>query len=461
MRTELMGALTVLLFGGSLALAQTLPAQAPVGPERTGTPAATAPALRSQYLVIPDAAASQPPPAEPLIISSPALPDVASPNAAVAWVSSGRFYVGAEYLLWWTKKSPIPVPLVTTTTDTTQMPTATIGANGTSVVLGNQDLDTSARHGARFTAGAWCDERGELGVEASYFFLASQTVTRSVASNGGPNDPLLAVPFFADDLGMESSFTLAAPSTLAGGATLKLTSRLQGAELNGMVKTCTGPGFQFDVLAGFRFLDLRENLSFATSSLGVMDPNAPVTNNGMILNTLDQFDTHNLFYGFQIAARAEYHRGDLFISALAKLALGEMNQIVTINGAAATNVFNAPPGGPFTGVPAQIIPGSGIFAQATNIGRTSRDQFEAVPEVSINVGYRIRGGLHAFLGYDLLYLSNVIRPGNQIDRTITFSQTIQNTIAGNASAPGDRPIVPMVGSSYWAQGLNFGVEWRY
>jgi hypothetical protein len=112
------------------------------------------------------------PPAEPLRISSPVLPYAASPNGAVAWVSSGRFYVGAEYLLWWTKKSPIPVPLVTTTTDLTRMPPATIGANGTSVVLGNQDLDTSARSGARFTAGWWCDARGELGLEANYFFLA-------------------------------------------------------------------------------------------------------------------------------------------------------------------------------------------------------------------------------------------------------------------------------------------------
>jgi hypothetical protein len=379
----------------------------------------------------------------------------------VAWVSSGRFYVGAEYLLWWTKKSPIPVPLVTTTTDTTQMPLATIGANGTSVVLGNQDLDTSARSGARFTAGWWCDARGELGLEASYYFLAPRTVTRSVASNGGPNDPLLAVPFFADDFGTETSFIIAAPSTLAGAAAVRFTSRLQSAELNGMVKTCDYSGFQFDVLAGFRFVDLHESLSFATASLGVMDPTALPTNNGMILNTLDQFDTQNYFYGFQLATRAEYRTGNLFVNAIAKLALGDMHQIAHNNGAAATNILNAPPGGPFTGVPAQVIPGAGIFAQATNIGRTSRHELEAVPEIGINIGYRITRGLCAFLGYDFLYLSNVIRPGNQIDRTITFSQTIQNTIAGNASAPGDRPIVPLAGSSYWAQGLNFGVEWRY
>jgi hypothetical protein len=138
-------------------------------------------------------------------------------------------------------------------------------------------------------------------------------VTRSVASNGGPNDPLLAVY----DLGTETSFTIPAPSTLAGATAVRFTSRLQGAELNGMVKTCDYSGFQFDVLAGFRIVDLHESLSFATASLGVMDPTALPTNNGMILNTLDQFDTQNYFYGFQLATRAEYRTGNLFVNVLA------------------------------------------------------------------------------------------------------------------------------------------------
>jgi hypothetical protein len=56
MRKESIGALAALLFSGSLALAQTLPTQAPVGPEHTDTPAWTASALRSQFLVFPDAA---------------------------------------------------------------------------------------------------------------------------------------------------------------------------------------------------------------------------------------------------------------------------------------------------------------------------------------------------------------------------------------------------------------------
>jgi hypothetical protein len=383
------------------------------------------------------------------------------PYPATGPTDTDQVWLIGEYLLWWFKKSPVPVPLVTTTSSPDQVPTAGFGVPGTSVLLGEQDLGTGARHGARFTGGLWLDPHHVVGFEGSYFFVASHTQTQGVSSNGQADAPILAVPFFADDLGSETSIMLASPSNLAGSSLLTLTSRLQGAELNGVVKTCSTGTFRFDVLAGFRFLELCENLGFATNSLGVQDPTMVGSNNGLIVNTLDQIDTQNLFYGCQIGVRAEYGIGDLIIGASAKLALGEMEEIVTIASATTTNFFNAPPGGPFTGVPVQTIPGTGIFGQPTNQGRVTRDEFVAVPEVGVTIGYQLSSSLRVFAGYDLLILSNVLRPGNQIDRTITFSQTVQNAIAGNPSAPGDRPVVPFIGSSFWAQGANFGLEWRY
>jgi hypothetical protein len=372
-----------------------------------------------------------------------------------------QLWLNGEYLLWWFKKSPVPIPLVTTTSSPDQVPTAGFGVPGTSVLLGEQELGAGARQGARFTGGLWLEPHHVVGLEGSYFFVASRTVTQGVASNGQADAAILAVPFFADDLASETSIVLAAPSNLAGSALLTLTSRLQGAELNGVVKTCSTGTFRLDVLAGFRFLDLCEKLSFATTSLGVQDPSIVGSNNGLVVNTLDQFDTQNLFYGCQIGVRAEYGIGDLVIGAKAMLALGEMEEIATVASATTTNFFNAPSGGPFTGVPVQTIQGTGIFGQPTNQGRVTRDEFTAVPEVGVTVGYQLTSSLRVFAGYDLLIMSNVFRPGNQLDRTITFSQTVQNSIAGNASAPGDRPIVPLVGSSFWAQGANFGFEWRY
>ena len=52
------------------------------------------------------------------------------------------------------------------------------------------------------------------------------------------------MPFFDEDAGAENSFVIASPGGFAGAASVSLTSRLQGAELQGVVqafdaKTCT------------------------------------------------------------------------------------------------------------------------------------------------------------------------------------------------------------------------------
>jgi hypothetical protein len=426
--------------------------------------------LKSLAVLIASAglALAQAPIAPPPVVYPLDAPQEAAPAAGPAWgapapaapADGDRLWVSAEYLLWWFKKSPVPVPLVTTTSSPDQTPTAGLGVEGTSGVLGFGGVDTGTRQGARFGAGLWLDDRREIGLEGNYLFIASRTVTRSVVSGGGPDSQALAVPFFADDLGTESTFVLASPGALAGGASLSLSSRLQGAELNGLVRVSPEGAFRLAVLGGFRYLELREGLTFTTASVGIQTPDQG-DNAGLVLNTVDRFDTENQFYGFQVGARAEYQLGRLLLSAAGKVAVGDMHQVVTVNGSATTNFFNAPAGGPFVGVPVQTIPGAGIFSQATNVGRVSQEQFAAVPELNVTVGYELTDGLRAFVGYDLLYASAVLRPGNQIDRTVTLSQTVQNVVAGGVAATGDRPVAFPTASSFWAQGLTFGVEWRY
>jgi hypothetical protein len=138
-----------------------------------------------------------------------------------------------------------------------------------------------------------------------------------------------------------------------------------------------------------------------------------------------------------------------------------MSQTADLNGFAITNFFNGTPGGPFTGVPTQNLPGSGTFVQPSNLGSASRDQIAIAPEVGVKLSYQLTRGLRLFAGYDFLYLSSVIRPAELIDRGINLSQTVQSAIAGNASAPGSRPAVNLVGSDFWAQGINLGLEFRY
>jgi hypothetical protein len=371
-------------------------------------------------------------------------------------VPASRWYASAECLLWWFKDSPLPVPLLTTTSNPNSMPVAAFNDPETSILLGNQNFGTGLHEGARFTAGVWIDNHHQIAVEGNYFFMASKTTVRSVASDGTPGSPILAVPFFDEDAGAESSFVEASPGNFAGSAVLSLTSRLQGAEILGAVQTYNSNDLHFEVLAGLRFLELTENLAYATASTGLSDPNTD-----LIVNTLDQFNMQNIFYGFQVGARADYRLGNFDISASAKLALGDMLETANLNGSVVTNFFNGQTGGPFTGVPTQNLPGSGVFVQPSNQGRVSRDQIVFAPELSVKVGYQLTQNLRVFAGYDFLYLSNVLRPGDQIDRGINVSQTVQTVIAGNTGAPGTRPTLTFAGTEFWAQGINLGLEYRY
>jgi hypothetical protein len=453
MRRGFCRVLTELLAGAGLACGLASPAfaQAPapasavvIQPNGQGQePDATRP--NNAVNLAPDPSA--PPLQEPAVPTTPDSGERSQP---------GRWYASAEALRWWFKGSPVPVPLLTTTSDPTAMPLAAFAEPGTTVVLGNHDIGSSGHWGGRFTIGGWIDDRRQIAVEGSYFFLGNHTTVHAVSSNGQPGSPILAVPFIDADAMTESSFVLAQPGSFAGGAALSLTSRLRGADALCVVAACEGSRWHVQVLAGFRYLDLTENLTYATASTGLSGPNTDLA-----LNTVDQFKLRNQFFGFQFGARADYRIGRLTLCATASLALGDMAQTGEFNGLAVTNSFDGPTGGSFTGVPTQVLSGSGTFVQPSNLGSVNRDQIAVAPEIGVKVCYQLTQRLRLFGGYDFLYLSNVLRPGDQIDRNINVAQTVQGAIAGTAAAAGTRPAVSLVGSDFWAQGVNLGLEFRY
>jgi hypothetical protein len=83
-----------------------------------------------------------------------------------------------------------------------------------------------------------------------------------------------------------------------------------------------------------------------------------------------------------------------------------------------------------------------------------------VPEGGVTLGYQVTSHLRVTLGYTFLYTSNVVRPGNLIDRGVNPSQV--NALLGQGAFAGPvRPAFPGGDSDFWVQGLNFGMEFRY
>jgi len=362
----------------------------------------------------------------------------------------------AESLLWWLKSAPVPVPLLSTFAPGT--PSAAISAKffggalgvpGT-IVMTPDHLGYGPFLGGRLTVGGWLDSEQQFGVEGSGFLLETRTASSGALSNAAGNPPLRALfcnppPGAGFPLG-ESSFVLSDPGFASGGQTISSSTRLWGAEANGLFRAVNNDMLSLSLLGGFRYLDLQERLTIA-------DYETLLTGGFGSFSTLDAFGTRNQFYGGQLGAKAEAHYEHFFASLVGKVALGVDHESVTINGVTSVT----PVGGPTT------ISGGGIYAQGTNIGRLTRDQFAVVPSAQLQVGMDITCNIRAFVGYDVLYVSAVARPGDQIDRVINFTQSA--AVNGVLTAPPligqPRPAALINSTDFWANGISAGLQFSF
>jgi hypothetical protein len=360
--------------------------------------------------------------------------------------------------MWWTRDDGVP-PLVTTGPPAGA---GVLGAPGTVVLFGG-DIDYGVRSGLRLTAGMWLDDCQTFGVEVSTFCLGADRAGFAAAS---PGFPILARPFFDPTTGAPGSELVAFPGLLVGGVNVESYSKLKGCEVNAIcnLKCCYGcpqgcywEGGRLDGLAGLRCLQLDEQLTITETI--IVPPGAPVTGTfpnlgglpfvgGSLIGVQDQFRTENRFYGAQVGVRGEYAFADgLFVNATAKLALGVMDQRVEIEGATAI----------ITPAGSAAVPG-GLLAQPSNIGDYDRTRFATVSELNLNVGYQVDRNVRVFVGYTCLHVTNVARPGDQIDFAVNSTRVPTSLVPATGPL---RPAFTFRDSDFWAHGFSIGAEVRY
>lgn len=425
-------------------------------------PAEAAPAPAAPPKVMPQATQ----PAQPIVIAPNGSYDCTSCSSCSSCFQDDcggcgpRMWFGADYLLWWVKNGPLPTPLVTTgpAGAGAAFPDAgAIGTPGTAVLLGGADIDYGELHGARLTVGAAL--RGNVGVEVSGFFLGRTTYNADLASSATTAlfTPLnvVGVGEVGVPIGLPAgAFGLGILPALPGTVNFSSSTELWGAEANAV----WGVGGRFQVLAGFRYLDLQEDAQMtavlSTPPLGGLIGGLPL--GALSLATFDNFATRNQFYGVNLGGKVSFGSDALSADIIGKVALGTMQQRVSANGSLALGL-------PVGGVPLAITAPGGRFVQSTNGGSFDKDDFCAVPELEIRVGYRVTSWLRATIGYNILYISDVVRPGEQIDRTLSLGSVpvIQAIQAfgplGGLGGPGS-PVMPLESTDFWAQGVNFGLH---
>ncbi len=365
-----------------------------------------------------------------------------------------------DYLMWYQDGMRLPPLLTTSTTGTSQANAGVLGLSSTSLLLGNQDILTERLNGGRIRFGWWFANCPNAGVELEYFGLDTANFNQVDRSTG---TPILARPFFnvapTAGLAREDSELVAFPNVVSGAFTTSVFSNVDGAAVRFRRLLCCntscalshvtcGPvptQSRIDATLAWRFMQLHEGLSLQEDlqSLRTNEPGSFVIQ--------DNFQTRNQFNGVELGTLWQGRRGYWSLDALLRCSVGNMRQEVIINGSTVTTQ---------NGV--STTTEGGLLAQRTNSGTFTREAVAIIPELGATLGYQCTQHWRLTAGYTFIYMSNVLRPGDQIDRDVNPNLLPPETVPFTGAA---RPRFDFVDNfrqtDFWLQGANLGAEYRW
>jgi hypothetical protein len=349
---------------------------------------------------------------------------------------SPRIWVNLEYLYWWVQDSPVGVPLITENGNSSAF--GFVNEPGTQIVFGKGSsrdaFDFGGMNGGRLTMGGWLDSSHHYGVEISGFDLPP--VKQSFrASSIGTAIPIVAIPFFSTQTGLEDVLVQQHPNT----ATVSDVFHSYGFALNGLYHCQNGPVI---FILGFRYLNISEKLKLNDAIIEI--PSLPPNS---VLNVRDTFATKNHFYGGQIGLQVHMTYKKIACNAIATIALGDNIEKLIIDGQ--TNVNNN-----------RILQPIGLFSEPSNSGTHKHNQFAIIPELQAKISYLLNRHIQASVAYNFFYINRVIRPGRQIDRNINLSQN--SLIGGSGVLSGKAaPVAQFNNTGLWMQGISVGIDFCF
>jgi hypothetical protein len=347
-----------------------------------------------------------------------------------------RWELGIEYLLWWTKSERFP-PLLTVGNFADAVPAA-LGEPGTAELFGGKVMQNAAS-GGRFSLTYWAIDPQVVCVDANFFILEQRSVLRHATGDGGPFTPVLAKPFFNPNLNIEDADPIAVPDAMSGAVDIAFTTRFMGGEANVRWYQCVSQDYCFRIgfLGGFRFLGLDEKLIMQSTSTELP------AGTGRSFYFSDNFTTYNRFYGGQAGADIEFRWDRLSLHVLGKLAVGNNQETVQINGNTVITQIDGTLATSNT---------QGLFAQPTNVGTYKQSKFTYVPGLDVNLSWTVNEHIRFAVGYTFIDWVKAARPGGQIDRSVSIQAIGAPALLGVA-----RPTFSFHESDFWAQGVNLSL----
>jgi hypothetical protein len=186
----------------------------------------------------------------------------------------------------------------------------------------------------------------------------------------------------------------------------------------------------------------------------------------------DTFRTTNNFNGGVFGLRSEGRYGMFTFTSVFKASIGDMHERIDIFGGSnfvdptgrsgvlsASTTFNttALNSGAGGGTGGAV---GGVLANAGNIGTYVRDRFTVIPEIGLNFGIALTRGCTGYVGVNLIYFPNVIRPGEVVSPLVSSSAIPLSPSYGTAGARRGPPFL-FNETDQWLGGVNFGMVFKY
>jgi Putative beta barrel porin-7 (BBP7) len=368
-----------------------------------------------------------------------------------------RFGVRAEYLLWRMRDTALRIPIL-------------VDRSSSQTLMGNQEVSFKLSSGIRLGGTLWLDPEQIFSVDVNGFVFGPESELLSARSDGTTSSSL-ARPFFLQGTGQPVTFPVSIPNQIAGGLQTSTSTRLAGSDAALTMRIIETSSLRFEVLGGFRYASLREDISVTqVSQVLTTDPNTIVSagsfgslSSGSTLSISDDVRVSNNFYGGQVGFRSTWRADSFYIAFTGKAGVGDNTEFVHISGDTV-----ALPGNPVVqGQPSLLNAGGltglrvgqGLYSGPNNSGVFSRSRASFLGEANLVLGFDLTSRLHLFAGYSFFYWSRVLRAGNQLDQTISPSSPLVNLQSTTSAA--DRPSVLFKQSDFWGQGLNIGFAFEF
>ncbi|TWT56311.1 BBP7 family outer membrane beta-barrel protein [Allorhodopirellula solitaria] len=328
-------------------------------------------------------------------------------------------------------------PLLTTSDPGTSIGNAGIvGLASTQTLYGGTQIGDSTRSGGRFEVGRYFGASG-LGLSGSILFADDEKNHYSANSS---TYGILARPYVdVSPGGMGSEADLVGYSgEYSGNVNVLSTTQFAAGDVFLRAMLVSQADRQLESFVGYTYLQLDDDLTIGESK------RITGSSSGLAIGTLidrsDHFEASNRFNAAAFGVRSETRWARWSLASMLKLGVGRTSTTVTARGLTRTTDGST------------SIQNGGLLVQESNSGSRDYSQFAVSPELRILLSRQLPYGWSASVGYHFLYLSRVLRAGEQIDPLLNLTQQNPGVLQGLAA-----PRRQVYYNDLTANAITFGV----